>query len=97
MGVAIFPHSGSSFGSRVRFESPAAAPPQFAGPRVNLSPRERAAAQVPGRLARRLTNLGVYIAGVLISASIGPLIYAVGDRENAVRWAFDALDLLNKF
>jgi hypothetical protein len=52
---------------------------------------------MPGRLARRLTNLGVYVLGALISASVGPLIYAVGDRDSAVRWAFDVLDLLGKF
>jgi hypothetical protein len=97
MGIAIFPHPGQ------RFDMPAPAPrslhsvayPQPAAVRANLSPRERIAAQqVPGRLMRRLTGLCVYAIGALISASVGPLIYAIGDRDSAVRWA---IDLLGKF
>lgn len=103
MGIAIFPHAGQSFGTptsrtRLPVTYPPVTYPRPARARPNLSPQERVAAQqVPGRLARRLTSLGVYTLGVLISASIGPLIYAIGDRDNAVRWAFDALDLLGKF
>ena len=99
MGIAIFPHGQS-------FDIPAPAP--RSRPSVNdplpvrthamMSPRERFAAEhMPGRLTRRLATLGVYVSGILISASIGPLIYAIGDRDSAARWAFDVLDLLGKF
>src|SRR4051812_34596255 len=75
--------------SRVRYRAPLTAVPR---------PRERVvrapARTVPGRLTRRLTNLGVYALGALISAAIGPLLYAIGDRETAGRWILDVLALV---
>jgi len=96
MGIAIFPHPGQSFDipavrslPSVTYPQPAQVP-QPVRARANPSPRERIAAQqVPGRLMRRLSTLGVYVMGALISASIGPLIYAIGDRDSAMRWALD--------
>jgi hypothetical protein len=98
MGIAIFPHPGQSFDipapaprplPSVAYPQPAQVP-QPAWARTNPSPRERIATQhVPGRLMRRLSTLGVYLMGALISASVGPLIYAIGDRDSAVRWALD--------
>jgi hypothetical protein len=100
MGIAIFPHGGQTFDipAPTPHSLPSVTYPQPNRSRATMSPRERFAAEhMPGRVMRRLTTLGVYVTGVLISASVGPLIYAIGDRESAARWAFDVLDLLGKF
>ena len=61
-----------------------------ASPASGLSPRARLRRDRPGgRTARRLVNLGVYLAGTAVSTMVGPLIYALGERDSTLRWAVD--------
>jgi hypothetical protein len=98
MAIAIFPH-----GHRLSAQRPARHPSasftahcaRTITPSDRLGPPPRARLHAQSRLARRLANLCIYVTGIALSASVGPLIYAIGSRDGAISWAADIVDLLN--
>jgi hypothetical protein len=88
MAIAIFPGHGFHL-----FEKTHKHPAQPVLP-ARLSPRARLERDRPGgRTRRRLTNIGVYLVGTLLSAAVGPMIFALGDRDTALSWAAGLLGL----